>query len=165
MTAMNVSLGQVKIAAVALMFMGLGLAGCATKNPTVEAKVAAESPTHDRGELAARGFEAWSTSAGLNADQKSKLYTVHSATAREAFRIRDEITKTKSAMFKELAKGDYDEKVVSGFKAKIVKLDQERLDIMFKALASVEKTLGRGEEAKNYYRYLEMIEAQPFRER
>lgn len=148
-----------------LMVTGLTLGGCATAvEKEVETKVAAEAPATQPGELAAKGFETWATSTSLNADQKSRLATIHSSTAREAMRIRGEITKTKSALFKELAKGNYEAKTINTLKTKIVKLDQERLDVMFKALDSVEKAIGRGEDAQKYYRFLEVMEAQPVRE-
>ncbi len=144
---------------------GLALGGCATATEKeVEAKVAAEKPATHTGELAAKGFDTWAMSTALTADQKSRLATIHSSTAREAFRIRGEITKTKSALFKELARGNYEAKTIDTLKTKIVKLDQERLDVMFKALDSVEKTIGRGEDAQKYYRFLEVMEAQPVRE-
>lgn len=148
--------------------LALGV-GCAStgQEPVahkVEEAAAKEAPTKNMGELAARGFEAWSKGAGLSADQKSKLFVVHTNTANQAFRIRDEISQTKSAMYKELAKGNYNPKMVDGYKNKIIQLDQERLDIMIKALASVEATLGRGEEAKKYYEYLDRVETQYFRE-
>lgn len=144
----------------------VGCASTGEKSVTarVEEATKKETPTHNVGELAARGFEAWSKGAGLSADQKSKLFIVHTNTATEAFRIRDEISKTKSAMYKELAKGQYNPRMVEGYKNKIIKLDHERLDIMIKALASVEDALGRGEEAKKYYEFLDQIENQYFRE-
>jgi hypothetical protein len=147
--------------------------GCASTTETASEKSVSkrvdeeskkEVPTQNMGELAARGFEAWSKGAGLNSDQKSKLFVVHTNTATQAFRIRDEISKTKSAMYKELAKGQYNSKMVEGYKNKIIALDQERLDIMIKALASVEAALGRGDEARKYYEYLDQIETQYFRE-
>ena len=145
------------------------LVGCAgaPRSESVEAKAkeaaAQETPTSNPGELAARGFEAWSEGAGLSADQKSKLYVIHTSTAREAFRIRDEITKNKSALYKELAKGEYNPKMVEVYKNKIISLDRERIDIMLKALTKVEGTLGRGVEAQKYYEYLDKIETQYFR--
>lgn len=135
-----------------------------TVSNRVEEAAGKESPTRNMGELAARGFETWSKGASLSADQKSKLFIVHTNTATEAFRIRDEISKTKSAMYKELARGQYNAKMVDGYKNKIIQLDHERLDIMIKALAKVEAALGRGEAAKEYYEYLDRIETQYFRE-
>lgn len=155
---------------VALVILS-ALVGCqsAEKSGSVESKVrdavSSETPTVNPGELAARGFEAWSQGAGLTGDQKSKLFVIHTHTAREAFRIRDEISKTKSALYKELAKGEYNPKMVDSYKNKIISLDKERIDIMLKALASVETTLGRGAEAQKYYEYLDKIETQYFRER
>lgn len=156
-----------KAGLVALAVSGLVACAGAQRSDTTEAKVkdavSKESPTINPGELAARGFEAWSEGAGLSADQKSKLFVIHTSTAREAFRIRDEISKTKSALYKELAKGEYNPKMVEVYKNKIISLDRERIDIMLKALARVEGTLGRGAEAQKYYEYLDKIETQYFR--
>jgi hypothetical protein len=154
------------IAAVGVAAVMIGCSSTVEKSVSsrVDAASKKEVPTHDMGELAARGFEAWSKGAGLDADQKSKLFVVHTNTATQAFRIRDEISKTKSAMYKELAKGQYNAKMVDGYKNKIIALDQERLDIMIKALASVEAVLGRGEEAKKYFEYLDQNETRYFRE-
>ncbi len=156
-----------KAGLVALAVSGLVACAGAQRPDTTEAKVkdavSKETPTINPGELAARGFEAWSEGAGLSADQKSKLFVIHTSTAREAFRIRDEISKTKSALYKELAKGEYNPKMVEVYKNKIISLDRERIDIMLKALARVEGTLGRGAEAQKYYEYLDKIETQYFR--
>jgi hypothetical protein len=124
----------------------------------VDQKVAEEKPPRSVGELSGRGFEAWATSAGLNENQKSKMTEIQIMTEREALRIRDEINKSKSALFKELAKGNYDERMINGFKSKIVKLDHERLELMFKALAKTRNVLGQSEESKKYFEYMEMIE-------
>ena len=77
------------------------ISGCASTGEQsvpkrVEEAAGKEAPTRNMGELAARGFETWSKGVGLSADQKSKLFIVHTNTATEAFRIRDEISKTKS---------------------------------------------------------------------
>ena len=65
-------------------------------------------------------------------------------------------------MFKELAKGDYNTGLIDGYKKKIVKLDRERLDVMFAALDKVEKVLGKGPKSREYYRYLEDLETHGF---
>ncbi len=151
----------VVIVSVLLSVTGV-LSACATDASKVEERVQQEKPARDHGELAARGFEAWASSTEIDLDQKSKLWKLHSATGREAYRFRDEITKTKSALFKELAKGNYDQNLVNGFKTKIVSLDQDRLGVMFKALSSVEAILGRGDKAGQYYLYLEKMESRAF---
>ncbi len=163
MSILNFNLRFALAAVGAAAMVGCASAGEKSVSKQMDEAVRKEKPTHNMGELAARGFEAWSQGAGLNSNQKSKLFIIHTNTATEAFRIRDEIAKTKSAMYKELAKGQYNDKVVEGYKNKIIALDQERLDIMIKALASVEAALGRGEEAKKYYEYLDRIETQYFR--
>lgn len=138
------------------------LNACSGVDKRVEDRTAKETPAQERGALMARGFDTWAGSAQIDVDQKSKLWTLHSSTAREAFRIRDEITKAKSAMFKELANGGSDKEMINGLKNKIVKLDQERMDIMFKALDSVQRILGNGRESKEYYLYLEELETRGF---
>lgn len=125
----------------------------------VDQKVAEETPTQHPGELGERGFAAWATSSGMNDLQKTQMMEIQSMTERDAIRIRGEITKAKSAMFKELAKGNYEDRIIDGFKNKIVKLDHERLEIMFKALAKVKNVLGRSEQSKKYFEYMEMIES------
>ena len=140
----------------------LATVGCHSVDRKVDQLVAKETPASHGDDLTRRGFETWASSAELDLDQKSKLWTIHAATAHDAVRIRGEITKTKSALFKELAKANFDQKLIDGFKSKIVKLDQERLDLMFKALDSVEAALGRGRESRQYYRYLEEIETRGF---
>lgn len=140
----------------------LVLGSCSVTEKRVETRVSKETPTHGAGELMVRGFEAWAGSSNIDIDQKSKLWTIHSSTGREAFRIRAEITKTKTALFKELAAGGQDPAMIDGLKKKIVKLDQERLDVMFKALDSVEKTLGTSDKGRDYYLYLEELETRGF---
>ncbi len=144
----------------------LALSGCASRQAridhSVDQIVAEETPTSQPGELALRGFEAWASSAEIDLDQKSQIWAIQAATARDAVRIRNEITMTKSALFKELAKGDFNLKLVDGFKDKIVKLDRERLDLMFAALDKVEDALGKGPKAREYYRYLDEMERRGF---
>lgn len=152
----NVVLGA--LLSVSALFLG----GCNTTDEKVEQRTAKETPTRDMGELTTRGFETWAGSANIDIDQKSKLWTIHSATARDAFRIRGEISKAKTALFKELADGGRDMKMIDGLKKKIVKLDQERLDLMFKSLDSVEKVLGTSDQGRDYYRYLDELESRGF---
>lgn len=124
----------------------------------VDQKVSEEAPPRMRGEMRERGFEAWANSSGMSEIQKSKMIDIQLVTERESSRIRDEINKSRSALFKELATGNYDERMINGFKRKIVKLDHDRLDLMFKALAKARSVLGRTEESKRYFEYMDMIE-------
>ena len=128
----------------------------------VDQKVAEEKPPRSRGEMSERRFESWASSSGMNENQKREMTEIQISTEREERRIRDEINKSKSAMFKELATGNYDERMIVGFERKIVKLDHERLELMFKALAKARNVLGRSEQSKKYFEYMEMIDTRDF---
>lgn len=128
----------------------------------VDQKVAEEKAPQSRGEMSERGFTAWASSSGMNENQKREMTDIQISAERESVRIRDEINKSKSAMFKELATGNYDDRMIDGFKRKIVKLDHERLELMFKALAKARNVLGRSKESKKYFEYMEMIETRDF---
>lgn len=124
----------------------------------VDQKVSLEKPTKRSGELSDRGYEAWASSSAMSRDQKSKMNVIQASTERESVRIRNETSKTRSAMYKELATGEYDDRTIDGFKSKLVRLSQERLDVTFEALASARKTLGPSEDSKKYFEYMDAID-------
>ncbi|CAN5412933.1 hypothetical protein BH10BDE1_BH10BDE1_27570 [soil metagenome] len=124
----------------------------------VNEKVAQETATQRPGELSERAFAAWATSSGMSDTQRTQMIEIQMTAERTALRIRREISKTKSAMFKELATGTYNDRIINGFRSKIVKLDHEGLDGMFKALARARSVLGESENSKRYFEYMDMIE-------
>lgn len=152
-------------------FLALGLVSCMgvdkETRSEVDQKVSMEKPTKRPGELANRGYEAWASSSALNREQKAKMNEIQASTERESIRIRNEATKTRSAMYKELAKGEYDDRTIDGFKSKLVRLSQDRLDVTFKALSSARKVLGPSEESIKYFEYMDTMdmmsmETQPY---
>lgn len=117
----------------------------------VDARVSDQRPADMPGELAVRGYEAFVNSTSFTPEQKEKLVTIHTKTYEQASLLRDEISKTKSALFKTLATPNYSAKEVSILKKKIEKLDQKRLATMFKAIDDVEKVIGRSQESEKVY--------------
>ena len=69
--------------------------------------------------------------------------------------IRRNIGQSKSLMFSRLASVDYDSVEIKKLKERIVKLDQERLNIMFQALADVQAIVGRGIDKEKVYKYFQ----------
>ena len=124
----------------------------------VDQKVSEEVPTKRPGELADRGYKAWASSSSMSSDQKKQMNEIQARTEREAIRIRNETTKTRSAMYKELASGKYDDRTINGYKSKLIKLSQDRLDVTFDSLASARKVLGPSEESRKYFEYMDTVD-------
>lgn len=129
--------------------------GCATQGAKVnlDQRVAAEPAANTPEEIADRGAYDFVTAPGLTHDQKEKVMAIYARTYNEAMAIREEIGKAKSLMFKTVAAKDFASGDVEKLKAKIVKLDQKRLDVMFKALADVQSVVGYGKDKEDLYRH------------
>lgn len=141
----------------------LGLSACASKSEKqaeqkVEQSVQAENPATQKGELAARGANTFMNATGLTDAQKSKLMDVHAKTYTEAQKIGNELTQTKAALFKTLVSPTSTKKEINLLKKKIVSLDKQRLDTMFKAIEEVEKIVGKTAQSADIYKEFYNIE-------
>lgn len=144
-----------------------GAAGCASKpgaeskavatpkteEQILDAKVQAEPSANTPDEIADRGAFDFITAPGLSREQKQKVMAIYVRVYKQAMDIRSEIGKSKSLLFKTVASQDFDSKDVQRLKDRIVKLDQKRLEIMFKALEDVQDIVGYGTDKEEIYKH------------
>ena len=117
-------------------------------NTEIKAQANADTPQ----ELVQRAAESFSNAPGLNPEQKLKLQKIYTSVYNDSMRVRREMGQSKSLLFATLSKVDYQQKEITNLKKKIVALDQERLNIMFKALEDVQKIVGKGVETEKVYK-------------
>jgi hypothetical protein len=97
----------------------------------------------------------FSDAEGLEPHQKAKLSEIYSNVYQQSMSIRREIGKSKSLLFATLASDNYKAIDVENLKTKIVDLDQQRLNIMFKALDDVQAVVGTGIGKSHIYKHFQ----------
>lgn len=117
-----------------------------------------QTPADTPDQIMDRAAFAFSNAQGLTAEQKIVLRGIYTRVYADSMRIRREIGQSKSLLFMTLAKVDYKESEIKNLKNKIVKLDQQRLDIMFTALDDVRSVVGKGIEAEKIYKHFQDYE-------
>ncbi|MGE0762480.1 MAG: hypothetical protein AB7N80_04305 [Bdellovibrionales bacterium] len=135
------------IAVAGLLGLTILVTGCATQDEKrdVEKKVQAETPVAQDESFANRGANIFLKAQNLSEEQREQLMLIHTSTFEKTARLRDEITKTKSALFKTVVNPKASPKEISMMKNRIVKLDRERLDVMLSAFDEVQKVMGRNQ--------------------
>lgn len=120
-------------------------AGCATSKDMqqTEKKIEAEEPVARTESFANRGANIFMEAEGLSDTQRSKLVQIHAETYEKAVTLRDEITKTKTALFKSLIDPSTSKKEINTMKNRVVQLDKQRLDLMLKAFDQVRDVVGK----------------------
>lgn len=116
-------------------------------------KVSQEPRADTPEEIAHRGAEVFVSSPKLTDDQKRKIMLIYSRVYADAVAIRKEIGQSKSLIFKMVASKKHNSPEIERLKARIVKLDQDRLQIMFKALRDVQDVVGFGPGKEEIYQH------------
>ncbi|MGZ3725926.1 MAG: hypothetical protein ACXWQQ_08995 [Pseudobdellovibrio sp.] len=157
----NISIIAYSVATLVLILQ----VGCASSELEREQRkeIRAQQPADTPQEIMERASLAFANAPGLTPDQKVKLGAIYSQVYTDATAIRREIGQAKSLLFSKLASVDYTDKEISSLKNRIVKLDQRRLDLMFKALDDVQEVVGHGEAAEKIYKHFEDYEIPRFR--
>ena len=152
----NISIVIYTLATLMLMLQ----VGCATSDLEREqkAQIRSQAPADSPQQIMDRAAMAFSNAPGLTVEQKAKLGTIYSQVYTEAMSIRREMGQAKSLLFMKLATTDYKNSEIISLKKRIVKLDQRRLDVMFKALEDVQNVVGHGADAKELYKHFEDFE-------
>ena len=134
--------------------------GCASSELEREqrAQIRAQQPADSPQQIMERAALAFSNAPGLTPEQKIKLGAIYSQVYTEATTIRREMGQAKSLLFMKLANTNYKNKEILSLKNRIIRLDQRRLDLMFKALEDVQDVVGRGEDAERIYKHFEDYE-------
>lgn len=134
-----------RILGMALLTASTLALGCAqtSEERQVDAEVKAEAPARGQGTLATRGANLFVNAPNLTDEQKEKLLKIHGETYQKVAKIRDELTQTKTTLFKSLVNEKTSSKELNILKSKIMKLDKERLNIMLKAFDDVQKIVGK----------------------
>lgn len=159
-----------KFTSVMLVFgLALGLAACGSASKSEQAaldqKVSSEVPVRSPEQMLSRAAASFSNIEGLTTEEKMKLTEVYTNTYVKSMDIRKEIGQSKSLLFKTLAKKDYKDSEINALKKKIVQLDQNRLDLMFKTLDDVQKIVGKNTPAsQKIYEHLERYDYPMVRE-
>lgn len=121
-------------------------------------KIAAQPPTESATAIAERGAQTFILAPGLTPEQRRKVMAIYIHVYQEAERIREEIGKSKSLLFQTLATKRYDSNEIELLKAHIVKLDGERLQLMFKALKDVQDVIGMGPDREQMWKHFRDFE-------
>ena len=139
-----------------IMFFGL-LQGCShTAEKEVEKQVKAEPATIKRSDVIAEGESLIEKSPNLTDVQRTKLRQLwHDSKAQS-----DELVKSslqlRAVLIKDLIATPYDEREVSLVKAKLAKVEQDRLSVFLKGVRETNRILGRwgsANERNNFYQW------------
>ena len=145
-----------------ILLAAISISGCASTGAKSEScedqKNKQQAQTKAPGEIASMAAKAFADAPGLTEDQKQKLLLVYSRTYSQAINIRTQITQSKSLLFKLVVTNAFNSPEVDGLKKKIVDLDQDRLNVMFKALADVQKIVGSSENREEIFRHFQDYE-------
>ncbi|MFP5519654.1 MAG: hypothetical protein ACLGGX_07100 [Bdellovibrionia bacterium] len=149
--------------AVILSIATLALAACSStpekEQVTLEQNIKAEEPVATPQQMLERAATSFSSIEGLSKEDQGKLAEIYTRTYMDSMSIRKDIGQSKSLLFKTLAKKDHKDSDIKKLKARIVELDQKRLNIMFKALDDVQKIVGKNTPAsEKIYEHLERYE-------
>ncbi len=136
----------------------IGCSSAATNSGALDKKIASEKSAQTPDEIAKRGATNFISAPGLSEQQRQKLMDIYIRTYLGAEEIRGQIGQAKSLLFKMIAKNSYKSKEMEELKAKVVGLDQKRLQIMFQALSDVQDIVGYGGDKEHFYRHFEMYE-------
>jgi hypothetical protein len=135
------------------------LAACAQretqKEVLQEQLIHSQRPADSPDEIVNRAATTFANAPGLTMDQKERLRQIYTQVYMDSMKIRREIGQAKSLIFSTLARKDYNSWEISDLKKRVVKLDQQRLDIMFKALDDVQSVVGRGQDMEKFYKYFQ----------
>lgn len=146
------------------VFFVLSLIACAHKKKSCSPSDAHEPPEttlsknetsnlNPAEEIASKGAAEFVNSSALNPEQKQKIMLIYSRVYMDAASIRKEILQAKSEIFKMIANLKHNSKEINTLKNKIIRLDKQRLDIMFKALKDVQDVVGYGPDKEDIYRH------------
>lgn len=144
----------IKLAALSLLLIFSScVSATKTESTVMDNQIKAQAPADSPDQIMARAALAFSNAEGLTAEQKLKLSAIYTRVYSEAMRIRREMGQSKSLLFMTLAKVNYKDSDIKNLKTKIVRLDQERLNLMFGALDDVQSVVGKGVQAEKIYKH------------
>lgn len=126
-----------------ILLFGLSLGACAHRQveDEVNREVAAQPSRPMDGGVAYKGLEAIESSR-LSDDQKNQFRELQTRMMVETAQNRDDTSKLKGVLFETLASPQYDRSKVEEIKRRLVKLNQARMENMFRALEEVQKIVG-----------------------
>ena len=117
---------------------------CATPaSKRVDAKMQREEGTRTQAELRQKGYQEILNSKKLSKAQREQMLKLYAETQMEVANVRQRMGKLKGVLFKTLFNPKSKESDISEVKARLGRLNDRKLDIMFDALASARNILGR----------------------
>ena len=119
----------------------LGCQTAAQKN--VDTKVANESGTYTEKDMSKKVKDIFSNNEKLSQKQRTDLLVLHSKTTAEVQKIRFEMGKLKGVFLKNLIANETNDSELNIVKKKLVKLNDQKMDVMFDSMSSAKKILGK----------------------
>lgn len=132
-----------KIAVLSLAALMLGACASQEEKMDAEQRIESETPVARDESFANRGANMFMDAKGISEAQRQELLKIHVNTYEKSANLRDEITKTKTALFRSLMDPAVSQREINVMKNKVVSLDKERLDVMLDAFDKVQKVVGR----------------------
>lgn len=134
------------------------LTSCSSQFAREEEKQAeqamAQEPADTPEDIAMRAASIFENAPNLSLEQKSEISKIYNKVYDDSMGIRRDIGQYKSLLYMTLVKENYKSTEVDRITKKIVALDKQRLDIMFKALKDVQKIIGHGADKEKIYKQL-----------
>ena len=127
----------------AFLILSAGIVSCSlNQKDDLDREVALQPVRPMHGGVAAKGLEAIDSSA-LSASQKAKLKEIHSRMVAETFENQEQTSRLKAVLFETITKQPYDAKKIDAIKKRLLVLNDDKINGMFRALNEVEKVLGQ----------------------
>jgi len=124
--------------------LSAGLFGCATSSEkTVESKMAAETGATSQEEMVMKTREVLASNENLTDDQRTRLMGLHGQTMAKMAGLRQDITKAKMVLFKSMLAEDYKESEIRVLREKLVKLNTQKMNVMFDSMDQAKMILGK----------------------
>lgn len=134
------------------VFVSLALSACAHGSlqdgsdrarleDEVEKSVSRQPSRSFHGGVAMEGYAAIDESKKLPEERKRKLRELERRVASQTFAIQDEMSKVKGALFETLSAEKYEPAKLDLLKARLLRLNERKIDIMMKALEEAKSIL------------------------
>jgi hypothetical protein len=127
-----------------IAILSLAIGACASKqDKKLTAKVSEEKSIQSNAELTSQANDTIKNSPNLNDEQKSKLMALRAEMTTQSNALRDESFKLRSVLIKDLISKDEHVNEVKLIKARLRKIEDQRLDVLFGAIDQANIILGK----------------------
>lgn len=126
-----------------LFFSGCAAGERASANRQLDEKLARETSVKTRADLRKEATSIITTAPGLTDQQRASLMELRDSSSSETDRLTTLSLKLRSVLVKELLNTNSDPELVDLIKARIKKVEQERVSLFFRTIHGVNTILGR----------------------